>query len=92
MRAVTSATASLLSGNASRLSLLCNAAAGSLTNQALPAAAAAAAAAAATCTASRGTMQSILMQQQRLFATSGSSAGSDGPGELRKVSILHAES
>jgi hypothetical protein len=79
MRAKTSAAASMLSGNASRLGLLCNAAAGSMTTQALPAAAAAA------CTASRGTMQSILMQQQRLFATSGSSAGSDVPGGLQRI-------
>ncbi|KAF6251710.1 hypothetical protein COO60DRAFT_1557972 [Scenedesmus sp. NREL 46B-D3] len=70
MRAVTSATASFLCSNAARLSLLCNATAGSLTHQALPASAA--------CTASRGRMQTIL-QQQRLFSSSGISAGNAGP-------------
>jgi hypothetical protein len=85
MKSVTSATALLLSGNAGRLSLLCNAAAaGSLTTRALPAAAATAA-----CTASRGLMQSTL-QQQRMFATSGSSAGGDGPGGVTVVTDENA--
>lgn len=76
MKAASSATLSILSGSTVRLSLLCNAAAGSLLRQSLPAAAAS--------TASRGAAQSILklQQQHRLFSSSGSAAGSEGPGEL----------